>query len=106
MSVSTADVRDAEMAQNSPLKDKPLRNPGQGLDEKIDAFLNDKLMFYVLVPVVVWVMAGMESIAAIRNAPRTPGVYAAFLIVLTVYGGIRVWVARNELRRLRLAMDG
>ena len=96
----------AEMARNSPLKDKPLRNPGQGLDEKIDAFLNDKLMLYVLVPVVVWVMAGMESIAAIRNAPRTPGVYAAFALGLTVYGGIRVWAGRKELRNLRLGRDG
>jgi len=76
------------------------------LDEQIDAFLNDKVMFYVLAPVLVWAIAGIEWIAEIRNAPRTPGIYAAFALGLTVYAGVRIWAGRKKLRNLKLGRDG
>jgi Nuclease-related domain len=45
-------------------------------------------------------------IAAFRHAPRTPGVYAALALGLTVYGSIRLWTGRKQLKQLRLGRDG
>jgi hypothetical protein len=90
----------------SPLKDRPLRNPGQSLDERLDSLLNDDLMVLVLVPLILWLLAGLEWFARWRGLPRMPGVYASMALIATCYVGFRFWRAKEQIRRLKLGRDG
>ena len=90
----------------SPLKSRPLRNPGQGLDEELEGLINDKAVIYCLVPVVLWTVAGIEWFATIRHTPRTPGIYAIAALFATFYGAWRLWRIRKRAQNLRLGRDG
>lgn len=94
------------MASESPLKGRPLRYPGQSLDEQIDRVLNDKVLIYALLPMVVWVFAAMEWFLQIRRIPRMPGTYAVFAGALSVLGAVRIWRLRRQLKALKLGRDG
>lgn len=89
-----------------PLKDRPLRNPGQSVDEEIDRVLNDQLLLYLLLPVLLWVFASMEWLLKWRHVPRMPGIYAAAALGFTLYGAVRFRGLRQHLRALQLGRDG
>ena len=44
----------------SPLKAKPLRNPGQGLDEELQRIFDDQALPYFWFPAVLCVLAAVE----------------------------------------------
>ena len=47
----------------SPLKDKPLRNPGQGLDEELQRVVDDQTLPYFWFPAVFTLLAALEWVA-------------------------------------------
>jgi hypothetical protein len=50
------------MASISPLTDRPLRVPGQLLDEEIERRVNERTMEYFLAAACFFALAGMEWI--------------------------------------------
>jgi hypothetical protein len=94
------------MNAKSPLKSIPLRNPGQGLDEELDRLVNDKALWYLLLPLIVWLLVGIEWFSRLRHLPRMPGVYALMAVALTVFCAWRFWQIRGQVRRVRLGRDG
>lgn len=94
------------MTSKSPLKAAPLRNPGQHLDEELDVLINDKATGYVLMPLMLWAMAGLEWLAAVQRAPRAPGWYAAAALLFSAVGVWKLIQLRESARRLRLGRDG
>lgn len=90
----------------SPLKSKPLRNPGQSLDERINRLLNDKLYTRVIFLTTIWVLAWIEWLAQVRGVPRMPGWYAACAAVLTLSMAPGIWSLVRETKRLKLGRDG
>jgi hypothetical protein len=94
------------MATQSPLKAKPLRNPGQSLDEEIDRVVNDKFLAYFLAAVTLWVVGLLEWLAKIRNAPRSPAIYVGVAIVATVIATIQFYRVRRRIANLRQGRDG
>ena len=89
-----------------PLKDKPLRNPGQSLDEELDRLLNEQLMILVIMPLMLWVWSGMEWFAVWRHAARTPGTFTLMSLAATVYCGWRITKLRRQVKAVRLGRDG
>lgn len=94
------------MNAHSPLKAKPLRNPGQSLDEKIRDLLDDRGLPYILFPVMFWVMTAAEWFAAYRGLPRNPSLYLLIAIVFTAASALGIWRLVRRLRALRLGRDG
>ncbi len=90
----------------SPLKRKPLRNPGQSLDEKLDALIDDKLVSLLFVPGVFWILAGIEWFASVQHMRRIPGWYAVTALAMSIYGGWKVWRLRQEVRQIKQGRDG
>lgn len=90
----------------SPLKRKPLRNPGQSLDERLDFLINDKLLWYLMGPVVFWVIAGVEWISKSTGAPRMPGVYALVALASTGVSAWQVYRLKGEVRNIKQGRDG
>lgn len=84
--------------EGSPLKARPLRNPGQSVDEALDRIVDDKLMFYALLPAFFWALAMIEWVAKWRALPRSPALYALTAAGLTVWS---LW----RLLRLRRIMS-
>ncbi len=94
------------MASQSPLKAKPLRVPGQSLDEQIDRLVNDHFMGYFLAAAFLAMIAGMEWFAYLRHTPRYPMLYSAMATVAIGIATWRFFAIRGEVRRLRLGRDG
>ncbi len=94
------------MAARSPLKSKPLRNPGQSVDAYIQGLMDDKALSYFMLPMFLWVLAGVEWYAAIQELPRQPMAYLTFAAAFTIFGGIRIWQLRRRIRALKLGRDG
>jgi hypothetical protein len=92
--------------KTNPLKERPLRNPGQSLDEELDELLNEQLLILLIAPIVLWIWSAMEWFARWRHAPRTPEIYALMAFGVTVFCGWRVIKLRKKIKSVRLGRDG
>ncbi len=82
------------MANQSPLKDKPLRNPGESLDIEIDKLVSETATGYVVVSVMLCFFAGMEWLAVALHSPRQPILFSVMAMIAV---GVSVW----QLPRIR-----
>lgn len=94
------------MKSKSPLKAKPLRNPGQSLDEQIQELINDKLVSYLIFPAFFWLVAFLEWLAQERGLERMPGTYALAASVFTAVVAIKFFQLRRQIRQLKQGRDG
>lgn len=96
------------MKQNkrSPITDKPLRNPGQSLQEQRDDLLNDKLLMPFVMAWFLIVMTGFEWWLYFNPKQRNPILFTILAILFSVYAGFKIWRAWPELRQLRQGIEG
>lgn len=73
----------SKVFHGSPLKDAPLRNPGQSLDEALERLTVDELLTYVLFPGFFWILALFEWVARSTGMPRRLELYAIVAVALT-----------------------
>ena len=90
----------------SPLKDNPLRNPGQSLDEEIQRYLDDKATPWIVIVVISIMFAALEWYRSYMQLPYTPWIYSFVAVILTVIGTWKVLNIRKRLHLLRLGRDG
>jgi hypothetical protein len=90
----------------SPLKDSPLRNPGQSLDEEIQNVLDEQLLPYFFGVVFLWTITLIEVFGAWRNLPRKPWIYGFIALIGTALLIHRFFNIRRQVRALRLGRDG
>lgn len=90
----------------SPLKAKPLRLPGQSVQEAMDKLLWDELGPCIAVAVMMVIMAAMEWMAVLIHLPRRPWFYSGLAAIACVYATARFWNVRARIRRLKLGRDG
>lgn len=94
------------MASQSPLKAKPLRNPGQGIDKKIEETVTDAVFAYFLATAIFSAMACMEWVGYLTQAPRRPVLLSVVAGMAGVVGAWRIWRVRDRVRALKLGRDG
>lgn len=92
--------------QRSPLKDKPLRNPGQSVREQRFDLAYDKVLGPAMVALLLLVWAGVEWIRYFFPTPPRPWISSAIAL-----GGLgyAAWQFRRnwpKIRKLKLAEDG
>lgn len=90
----------------SPLKDRPLRDPGQSLDEQINDLIYDKLATPFFAAIFACALAGIEWWRFAYPRPPAPKTYTALALLVVIYC---IWQTRRvwrQLLRLRLARDG
>jgi len=90
----------------SPIKDKPLRLPGQSLTDERDRILEDKLTLPLIAAVFLLVMAGLEwwrYFVPQKPNPWTVTVMAAVGLAYLVW---QVFKYLPRLKQLRQAIDG
>lgn len=95
-------------AKKSPLKDKPLRLPGQSLDDRIDNFIYDNRLAPIMLALVCIFAAVFELFFLLTNTSRMKSaiLMSAYALVVLIYA---VWKWRRstaQLAALKLGRDG
>jgi hypothetical protein len=93
-------------SDGSPLTAKPLRNPGQSLDEAIDRLIDSKVQSYLFFPAIFWLLVLFEWGAGRLKMPRSPGIFALGAIVLSAWSAWRLWQVRRLIGDIKLGRDG
>ncbi len=90
----------------SPLKERPLRLPGQSLDEQINNILNEKLLSYGLFAFGFFLLAAVAWIQLFTRSQINPWTFSGIAVLAIGYCGFGLWHTRKYLNRLRLGRDG
>jgi Nuclease-related domain len=94
------------MTSQSPLKAKPLPNPGDSIDREIQRMVDDKLVEVFFFAGGFSLVALMEWIGYLTRSPRHPALFTGVALVACIVGAWRVWQIRGRLKQLRLGRDG
>jgi hypothetical protein len=90
----------------SPIKDKPLRNPGESLDNQIMDFIFDEVIVYLLMPLLLIMMAVMEWIHWYSKTPPSPWLYSFMALIAVLYSTVKIIRAKKRIKTLRQGRDG
>jgi hypothetical protein len=89
----------------SPLKDRPLRNPGQSLDVQIDDLTTD-MLGPILMATMLVTLSAMEWFRWYRDDRPHPLLYSLFAGIGIIYAIFRTRRSWKRLRSLKLGRDG
>jgi len=92
--------------KRSPLKSKPLRNPGQSLDEQIHDLIYDYALGPLVFAVVLVLLAVLEWVKYYRSVPPAPILYSFVAMPGIGYALFRFFRVKREWEALRLGRDG
>jgi hypothetical protein len=92
--------------ERSPLRDKPLRLPGQSIQEERGRLLEDKLEPWLLMATFFIVLAGWEWMRVWLQLPPKPWLVTACAVLMLAFLAFRVIRLRPHLRALKQGMDG
>jgi len=90
----------------SPLKDKPLRVPGQSVSEEREALLENTVAQPLLLALFLSLIAGLEWYRLYFNMKPSPITYSIAAALGIAYAAFRIWRNLPKLRSLRQAMEG
>jgi hypothetical protein len=90
----------------SPLKAKPLRLPGQSIQDELDELAWDTVAGYLLVAAMASFLAFMEWMAVLNNWPRQPWVFTGLAAVAISVAVPRIFIAVRRAQHLKLGRDG
>jgi hypothetical protein len=91
--------------KRSPLKDRPLRYPGQSLDNEIDR-IRWNIAFYIGLVSILITLAVYEWWHWYRDLPPQPIAAIVVAAVTVVYSYLKITQLRKQLSYLRLGRDG
>ncbi len=94
------------MEMKSPIKAKPLRYPGESLDQEIRRLQDDMLFKYLIYAIFLFAVACLEWLRFATNAPPDPWPYTVVAFAVIVFITIKVVQIRKRIRLLRLGRDG
>lgn len=92
--------------RRSPLKSKPLRNPGQSLDEQRNDLFDNKVLPPLVVALFLLMLAAMEWYRHWFPSPPRPIFLTVVAVLAIVYASFRIWRLWPHLKALRLGRDG
>jgi hypothetical protein len=92
--------------KRSPLKVKPLRNPGESLQEEMERLLDDELMPYAGAALFALGMAAYEWMAWFSHTPRQPVLMTVIAAIAIAYAARKFVTVRKRYRALRLGWEG
>lgn len=90
----------------SPIKDKPLRLPGQSLEEERRKLFEDRLETPLLLAAFFIVLSALEWWRDYSHSPPSPIVFTALAVLLLGFAAWRIWRTRPQARALKLGIEG
>jgi hypothetical protein len=92
--------------ERSPLKDKPLRLPGQSLDEERKKLIEDKVEPWLLMALSFVVLAGWEWCREVFHWASSAWVVTLAALGMVAFAAFRLARLRGRLRNLRQGAEG
>ena len=90
----------------SPLKDKPLRNPGESLDRRLQDVLLDKVLYYALFAVVFFIWAVMSWWTWYQQVIPNPVGVSVGAILVIMFCSYKIYRGLKEASQIKLGRDG
>lgn len=90
----------------SPLKDKPLRVPGQSVSEEREELLENTVAQPLMLALFLLLLAGLEWYRLYFNMKPSPAIFSIAAAGGIAYATYRIWRNLPKLRNLRQAMEG
>ncbi len=92
--------------KKSPLKEAPLRNPGQSLDEEVNYLWDEKAFIYFFIIIGFLGMTILEWAQWFtKTTPNPVGSTVIFLLVFS-FCGYKLYQIKKQVNQLKLARDG
>jgi len=92
--------------KKSPIEDKPLRYPAQSLDEKIDDLLTEKLIAYITLPIIFFMLAFSSWINYWNQIIPNPYIFTFIAIITAIWSIYKIIKFKEELKSLKQGRDG
>lgn len=90
----------------SPIKDKPLRSPGQSLEEAKRKLFEDKIEMPFMLALFFTLFAALEWWRYYTHQPYKPVLFTVVAVALVVFVAWRMWQAIPWARALRQGIEG
>lgn len=90
----------------SPLKDRPLRMPGQSVQDEREKLSGEVIEQWGLQALLFVILAGAEWYRYYTDMKPHPWLVSAFALLMVLFAAWRIARVRPQLRNLRLAVDG
>jgi hypothetical protein len=92
--------------KKSPLEFRPLRQPGQSLDEKIQDIIDDKIGTWLVMSIFVVFTALYQWYEKVFKKPPVPLLWTVIAIGVLSYSIFKFISAKRELSNYKLGRDG
>ena len=92
--------------KRSPLKRRPLRNPGESLQEEIHSIQTEQLIPPLMMAAFGILIALFEWWRYLKPTPPQPLIFSGFASAAVIYGTCKLVILRRRIRLLRLGLDG
>jgi len=93
-------------SKRSPLKDRPLRNPGQSLDEQLHDVRDDYVLEPLVFALLIVLLTAAEWWKYYQSQPPAPFHYSIVAVVAVAYAVFRFYRVLPRVRQLKLGRDG
>jgi len=90
----------------SPIKGKALREPGQSLSEQLDDLVNERLLLWFLLPLMLGILAATEWWRWYNQAPYNPLFYTLVAVLAALVSTLRIIPLFRQAKALKLGRDG
>jgi hypothetical protein len=90
----------------SPLKDKPLKNPGESLDIELKDLLFGDVFSYFIFAIFMVMMALMEWLRWFKDLPPNPKTLTVVALISVLIAAWKFERSRARIKALRLGRDG
>lgn len=92
--------------KKSPIEEKSLRYPAQSLDEKIDDLITEKLIAYITLPIIFFMLALTSWINYWNKIIPSPYIFTFMTIIATLWSIYKIIKFKEELKSLKQGRDG
>lgn len=92
--------------KRSPLKEKPLHNPGESIEQEMCRLLDDELWPVVVCTMFLLVIAGLEWVRKYHDVPPQPALISIMAILAIGYCVRKFVSVRRRFRHLNLGLQG
>jgi len=93
-------------AKKSPLKDKPLRQAGQSVQEQLDKLFDDKFMIYFLIAGLMIFLTAFEWYRYYKNLEINPVAITIISLPVFIFCVYKIFSLIKVIKRLKLGRDG
>lgn len=94
------------MYKKSPLKDKPLRNAGQSLDEEINKLIENDALPYISTAVLMLALSMLEWYRWYFQLPPSPYIFTSLALLIIGFSTYKIINIRKKIKNLKLGRDG